>query len=104
MVSSFKEKFKNQTSKAQNKCIHFCLNFAPRSHIDSLNFREINWPPVSDRVEYCIAKRFFKYWNGIVLACMKSFSLHFADKAQDHRWHWVCLCGKQIQGKKAYLL
>ena len=33
---------------------------------------------------------------------MKCFSLNPADIAQDHRWHWTYLCGKQIQGKKAY--
>ena len=33
---------------------------------------------------------------------MKCLSLHSADIAQDHRWHWTYLCGKQIQGKKAY--
>ena len=33
---------------------------------------------------------------------MKCLSLNSADIAQDHRWHWAYLCGKQIQGKKAY--
>ena len=37
-----------------------------RSHIDPSHFRKINWLPVSDRVEYCIANTVFKYWNGIV--------------------------------------
>ena len=31
---------------------------------------------------------------------MKCLSIHSADIAQDHRWHWTYLCGKQIQGKK----
>ena len=26
----------------------------------------MNWFPVSDRVEYCIANTAFKYWNGLV--------------------------------------
>ena len=30
------------------------------------HFRRINWLPVSDRVEYCIANTTFKYWNGTV--------------------------------------
>ena len=33
---------------------------------------------------------------------MKCLALHSADMAQDHRWHWTYVCGKQIQGKKAY--
>ena len=31
---------------------------------------------------------------------MKCLSLHSEGVAQDHRWHWPYLCGKQIQGKK----
>ena len=27
-------------------------------------------------------------------------SLHYVDIAQDHRWHWTYLYGKQIQGQK----
>ena len=60
-VSSFKEKSKTQ--KAQDKCIRFCLNLPPRSHIDPSYFRKINWLLVSDRVEYCIVNTTFKYWN-----------------------------------------
>ena len=47
------------------KCIRFCLNLPPRSHIDPSHFRKINWLPVSGRVEYCIANTVFIYWNGI---------------------------------------
>ena len=31
---------------------------------------------------------------------MKCLSLHSADIAQNHRWHWTYLCGKQILGQK----
>ena len=97
-----KKYLKLKLQKAQNKCIGFCLNLPPRSHIDPSHFRKINWLPVSDRVEYCIANTVFKYWNGLVPGyIMKFLSLHSADIAQDHRWHWAYLCGKQIQGKKA---
>ena len=61
-----KKKLKVKLQKAQNKCIRFCLNFPPRSHIDPSHFRKINWFPTSDRVEFCIANTVFKYWNGIV--------------------------------------
>ena len=66
MVFPFKEKFKRKLQKAQNKCIYLRLNLPPRSHIDSSHFRKINWFPVSDRVEYCIANTVIKDWNGIV--------------------------------------
>ena len=52
--------------KAQNKCIRFCLNLPPRSHINPSHFRKINWLPVNDRVDNCIANTFFKYWDGMV--------------------------------------
>ena len=60
MVSSFKEKEETM------KNIHFCLKLPPRSHINPSHYRKINWLPVSDRVECCIANTVFKYWNGIV--------------------------------------
>ena len=66
MVPPFKDKFKAQTSKAQNKCIRFCLNFPLRSLIHLPHFKKINWLLVSDRVEYYIVSTFFKYWNGTV--------------------------------------
>ena len=64
--SLLKKNSKLKLRKAQNKCIRFCLNLSPRSHINPSHFRKINWLPVSDRVEYCIANTVFKYWNGIV--------------------------------------
>ena len=61
-----KTNLKLKLQKAQNKSICFWLNLPPRSHIDPSHFRKINWLPVSDRAEYCIANTVFKYWNGIV--------------------------------------
>ena len=52
--------------KAQNKCIRFCLNLRPRTHINPSHFGKIKWLLVSDTVEYCIANTIFKYWSGIV--------------------------------------
>ena len=60
-----KKNLKLKLQKVQNKCIRFCLNLPPRSHIDPSHFRKISWLPVSDRVEYWIANTAFKYWNGI---------------------------------------
>ena len=61
-----KKNLKLELQKAQNKCIRFCLKLPPRSHINPSHFRKINWLPVSDGIEYCIANTIFKYWNGIV--------------------------------------
>ena len=61
-----KKDLKLKLQKAQNKCIRFYLNLPPRSRINPFHFRKINWLPVSDRVEYCIANTVFQYWNGIV--------------------------------------
>ena len=60
----FLKNLKLKFQKAQSKCIRFSLNLPPRSHIEPLHFRKINWLPVSDRVEYCIRNTIFKYWNG----------------------------------------
>ena len=66
IVSSCKEKFfknskssKLKNSKSSKKCFLYCLNLLRlRSHVDPSYFREINWSPPSDRVEYCIANTF----------------------------------------------
>ena len=104
MASSFKEEFKNSKFKKLNKSIPFCQNIPPRSHIDPLHFRKINWLPVSDRVDYCIANTIFKYWNGIVPRYV-----HEMFKPS------LCRCSlrsqmtldipppKKLQGEKAYL-
>ena len=39
MVSSFKEKFKNQTSKSSKQIYSFCHNLSPRSPVDPSHFR-----------------------------------------------------------------
>ena len=94
-----KKSLKVKLQKAQNKCIYFCLNLPLRSHIDPSHFSN----RVSNRAEFYIANTVFKYWNGIVLGYIHEMfkpSLYRCI-AQDHRWYWTYLCGKQIQGKKA---
>ena len=61
-----KKNLKLKLQKAQNKCICFCQNLPPRSHINPSLFKKINWLPASDRMEYYIVNTIFKYWNGIV--------------------------------------
>ena len=61
-----KKNLKLKLQKASNKFIHFFLNIRPRSHIDPSHFRKVNWLPVSERVEYCMANTVFNYRNGVV--------------------------------------
>ena len=43
----------------------------PRSHIGAAYFGKINWLTVSERVESCTATTVLKYWNGIIVSCIK---------------------------------
>ena len=54
---------KKRFQTIQNKCIRYCLDLPPRSHITTLHFRKINWLPVELRVELCTATTIFKFWN-----------------------------------------
>ena len=59
MISSFLKKFKTQTSESSKQMYSFLPKFI--SHINSSQFRKINWPSAIDRVEYGIANTVFKY-------------------------------------------
>ena len=60
---------------------------------------------VSDSADYCIEDTVFKYWDGVAPGYIhKIFKLHSVDIVQDHRWHWICLCGKQFSIKKLILV
>ena len=61
-----KKNLKIKLQKDQNKCIRFCLNLPPRSHIDPSHFGKINWLLASDKVKYCMANTIFMCWHGIV--------------------------------------
>ena len=57
---------KNLKSKqqiAQNKCIRFCLYLENREGIRYKHFKEINWLPISDRVDQFIAVSAYKFFN-----------------------------------------
>ena len=59
------KKLKTKLQCAQNKCIRFCLNMSPRSHIGTNEFLKINWLPTKNRVEQCLALNIYKYFNKI---------------------------------------
>ena len=54
---------KQRLQVSQNKCIRFCLNLNYRDRIDINRFREINWLPVSKRVEQCICTLIYKFFH-----------------------------------------
>ena len=93
-----KKKLKLKLQKAQNRCTCFYLTLPLRSHINPSHFRKINWCLYC---EYCIVN------TGIVLCqdiFMKYLSLHSADIAQDHRWHWKSSVGNKYRTKKLIFL
>ena len=46
---------KNKLQTAQSACIRFCLGMERRSHIGLNQFEKINWLPVKNKVDQCIA-------------------------------------------------
>ena len=70
---------KNLTQKiqvAQNKCIRFCLGLDNRAHIGVNEFKIINWLPVQNRYEQCVAMNTYKFCKGLGPAYMSDiFSL-----------------------------
>lgn len=48
---------------AQNKCLRFCLNLDNRAHLDKIQFKEINWLPVNERVNQRMCVLAFNYFN-----------------------------------------
>ena len=55
--------FKKRFQIAQNKCIRYCLDLPPRTHISAIHFRKINWLPAKHRVVLFTATTMFKLWN-----------------------------------------
>ena len=86
------------------KRIHFpkqmyslCLNLLPRSHIHPSYFWLVT--ELNTVLQIPFFSTGMELYQDIFMKCL---NLHSVDIAQDHRWHWTYLCGKQIQGKKAY--
>ena len=65
-----RHKFAYKLQIAQNKCIRFCLGLDNRSHIGVNQFKTINWLPVQNRYEQCVAVSAFKFCKGLGPAYM----------------------------------
>ena len=56
---------KNKLQIAQNKCIRYCLYLGNREGIRHKHFKEINWLPITDRVDQFIAVSAYKFSKGL---------------------------------------
>ena len=58
------QKMRNKLQATQNKCIRFYLKLNSRQHVGAKKSKKINWLPIKERVEQCIATKVFNYWKG----------------------------------------
>ena len=49
----------------QNSCNRYCLGLKDRSHIGKNEFEKINWLPVLNRVDQCLAVTAYNFNNAI---------------------------------------
>ena len=47
----------------QNSCIKYCLDLKDRSHIRKNEFEKINWLPISNRADQCLAVTAYNFKN-----------------------------------------
>ena len=91
---------KNKLQIAQNKCIRYCLYLRNREGIRHKHFKEINWQPITDRVDQFIAVSVYKFSKGLAPKYMddvfkRNSSLHqrhtrYSDESKlstPHRKH-----------------
>ena len=77
---------KTKLQTAQNSCIRYCLGLEDRSHIGTTEFEKINWLPVSDRVNQCLAVFAYNFKNELSPNYMNEvFSLRAAPKIRTRR-------------------
>ena len=56
---------KKKLQIAQNKCVRYCLYLGNREGIRYRHFKEMNWLPISERVDQFIAVGAFKFSKGL---------------------------------------
>jgi len=74
---------KSKLQVTQNKLIRFVLNLEPRSHKGNEDFININWLPVSDRVDQVTLCHGFKMHNNLA---PKYMSEHFSPASNAHSY------------------
>ena len=56
---------KTKLQTTQNSCIKYCLGLKDWSHIGKNEFEKINWLPVSNRVDQCLAVTTYNFKNAL---------------------------------------
>ena len=56
---------KTKLQRTQNSCIRFCFGLKDRSHMEKNEFKKINWPPVSNRFDQCLAVTAYNFKNAL---------------------------------------
>ena len=56
---------KTKLQTTQNSYIKYCLGLKDRSHIEKNEFEKINWLPVSNRVDQCLAVTEYNFKNAL---------------------------------------
>ena len=56
---------KTKLQITQNSCIRYCLGLKARIHIGKNEFEKINWLPVSNRVNQCLAITVYNFKNAL---------------------------------------
>ena len=62
--STLCKSLKDKLQTSQNRCIRYCLGMGNRTHIGIKEFKQINWLPVENRVNQCIAVTAYNFYNG----------------------------------------
>ena len=58
------QRLKKKLQVMQNKCIRYCLNLGPMSHIGLKDFLQIDWLSTKDRFLQCLCSTSFNYFKG----------------------------------------
>ena len=56
---------KTKLQTTQNSCIRYCLWLKDKSYIGINEFEKINWLPVSNRVDQCLAVTAYNFKNAL---------------------------------------
>ena len=56
---------KTKLQTTQNSCIRYCLGLLDRNCIGKNEFEKINWLPVSNRVDQCLAVTAYNFKNAL---------------------------------------
>ena len=77
---------KTKLQATQNSCIRYCLGLLDRNHIGKNEFEKINWLPVSNRVDQCLAVSAYNFKNALSLKYMGDiYSLQISPNIRTRR-------------------